>query len=260
MSATRSTTSFSEERDVVPAVEAIDLWRHLGDGGTGTQVLNGLSLTVQAGEWVSIMGPSGCGKTTLIHALGGLEGIDAGSISIGGCDLGDASERERARLRRTEIAYVFQQYNLLSDLTALENVMLPLRLAGRSRRGARREAHVMLQRLGLEKRADAVPARLSGGEQQRVAIARALAIEPVVLLADEPTGALDAAASGHVLDLLRDQHRAGQTIVMVTHDHRVAAAADRIVMMRDGRLVEEHHLRAVHPMDLPGLVRLEAET
>jgi putative ABC transport system ATP-binding protein len=194
-------------------------------------------MTVTAGEWVAVMGRSGSGKSTLLHLLGGLDVPTAGSVEIAGTVISRRSESWRARFRRRHIGYVFQQYNLVDDLTVAGNVELPLRLVGRSRRRARQEARRLLARIGLEDRATASPAELSGGEQQRVAIMRALAAEPSLLLADEPTGALDSQAAAIVVDLLGAARRQGQTIIMVTHDASVAAAADRVVEMSDGRLV-----------------------
>ncbi len=239
-----------------PTIEAVEICRHFGTDTTRVDVLRTVCLQVEAGEWVAIMGPSGSGKTTLLHALGGLEPVDSGSISISGESLSH-SEASRARRRRNDVAFVFQQYNLLGDLTALDNVALPLRMQGLRRRAARGQASSLLDRLGLVDRMHAHPAQLSGGEQQRVAIARALAVEPVVLMADEPTGALDSDSGSLVLDLLRSQHERGQTIVMVTHDHRVASAADRVVTMHDGQLVDEHRMRAVHASDLQHLISLD---
>lgn len=241
------------------AIEVEGVGRTFSGGSADVEVLRNVSFSVDTGEWVAIMGPSGSGKTTLLHALGGLDRVDAGSISVGGRPLSATSESERAKRRRGEIAYVFQQYNLLSDLTALENVMLPLRMNGASRRAARRQAVAILSRLGLGARRRAHPSQLSGGEQQRVALARALVVEPTVLLADEPTGALDTVAGNLVLEVLREQHEAGQTIVMVTHDHRVASSADRILTMRDGEVTEEHRLRAVHSSDLGNLLSLDLD-
>jgi putative ABC transport system ATP-binding protein len=175
----------------------------------------------------------------MLHLLGGLDLPDAGSIVLGGEDVTGMSVAERAVLRRRRVGYVFQQYNLIPHLDVAANVELPQRLAGASRRQARRRAGELLDLLGLADREDALPSTLSAGEQQRVAIARAVANEPQVLLADEPTGALDSEASSVVLDLLRDRHATGQTIVMVTHDPDVAAAADRTVHVRDGRVVDQ---------------------
>ena len=201
-------------------------------------MLRGVSLSVGAGEWVAIMGPSGCGKSTVVHIVGGLDLPDDGTVAVDGTELTQLSVAERAGLRRQKIGFVFQQYNLVPHLDVVSNVELPMRLAGRRHRAAGRRARDLLVSLGLGDRAGEMPNSLSGGEQQRVAIARALANEPPLLLADEPTGALDSEATSTVLDILRQRHIAGQTIVMVTHDAEVAAAADRIVRMRDGEIVE----------------------
>jgi putative ABC transport system ATP-binding protein len=207
-------------------------------GSADEPVLHGVSLTVDRGEWVAIMGPSGCGKSTLLHLLGGLDTPDAGTVELGGRDLAGASGADRARARRNEVGYVFQAYNLIPHLDVAANVELPQRLAGASRRDARSRREALLETLDLTATARQLPGTLSGGQQQRVAIARALANHPAVLLADEPTGALDSAAATTVLDLLRAEHAGGQTIVMVTHADEVAAAADRVVRMRDGRIVD----------------------
>jgi putative ABC transport system ATP-binding protein len=233
-------------------------------GGTTrpTTVLRGVSLTVEAGEWVAIMGPSGCGKSTLLNLLGGLDVPDEGSVQLAGRQVDGRSETARARLRRDHVGYVFQQFNLVPHLDVSANVELPLTMTGVGRRAARARSRELLEVLGLTARSHAYPATLSGGEQQRVALARAVAARPAVLLADEPTGALDTEAARAVLGVLREQHRQGQTIVMVTHDHRVAAAADRVVLMRDGEVVDQ---RTLADADLSGdrdalehLVSLEA--
>jgi putative ABC transport system ATP-binding protein len=200
--------------------------------------VRGLSLTVEPGTWIAVMGPSGCGKSTMLHLLGGLDVPDSGSISIAGQEITTLSAGERAVLRRRRVGYVFQQYNLLPHLDVVANVELPQRLAGAGRRAARQRGLELLDSLGLADRCRDLPGKLSGGEQQRVAIARAVANEPDLLLADEPTGALDSAAADVVIDLLRRQHDGGQTIVMVTHDPDVAAAADGVVTMRDGRVLD----------------------
>jgi putative ABC transport system ATP-binding protein len=205
-------------------------------GASDRVVVDRVELRVDAGEWLAIMGPSGCGKSTLLQLLGGLITPDAGTVRIAGMDIADASESRRARIRRRHVGYVFQQYNLIDELTVVDDVSLPLRLNGIGARRARREATEALARLGLDARRHARPAELSGGEQQRVAIARALIAQPAVVLADEPTGALDSSASGTVIDLLRDARDKGQTIVMVTHDVAVARAADRTLHMLDGTL------------------------
>jgi putative ABC transport system ATP-binding protein len=206
--------------------------------GVERPVLRGVSLSVDDGEWVAVMGPSGCGKSTMLHLLGGLDLPDEGSILIGGEEITTLGVSDRAVLRRRRVGYVFQQYNLISHLEVAANVELPQRLAGTGRRPARERAGALLETLGLTARASDLPGTLSGGEQQRVAIARAVANQPDLLLADEPTGALDSAASALVLELLRAQHATGQTIVMVTHDPEVAAAADRTIRLRDGQIVE----------------------
>jgi putative ABC transport system ATP-binding protein len=208
-------------------------------------VLRGLSLSVDQGEWVAAMGPSGCGKSTMLHLLGGLDLPDAGSVRLGDDEITSLNSGDRARLRRRRVGYVFQQYNLIPHLDVAANVELPQRLAGATRREARARTTELLGALGLAGRERNLPGTLSGGEQQRVAIARAVANHPDLLLADEPTGALDSESATLVLDLLREQHDRGQTIVMVTHDPRVAAAADRIVDVLDGRIVDAEQSRPV---------------
>ncbi len=214
---------------------------HFRRGATQVVALDHVSLRVRPGEWVAVTGPSGCGKSTLLHVLGGLLTPEAGTVSVAGRPLSSSSANRRARLRRDHIGYVFQQYNLVAELDAAANVELPLVLAGVSRRRARSRARDALERLGVIDCAGAMPADLSGGQQQRVAIARALVIEPAVVLADEPTGALDQASGWLVVDALRAARAGGQAIVMATHDPLVAAAATRQVAMRDGR-VEQHDI------------------
>jgi putative ABC transport system ATP-binding protein len=221
----------------VHALAGRGLRRTYRTSGRETAAVRGVDLDVDVGEWVAIMGPSGCGKSTLLHILGGLDRPDHGTISLGDDELTAMSETQLAVLRRRRIGYVFQFFNLVSDLSVAENVELPLLLAGTSRAGARARREALLDRLGLGELGSSSPAQLSGGQQQRVAIARALANEPEVLLADEPTGNLDSAAMAEVLDVLRAHHDAGQTIVMVTHDDRVGAAADRVIHMADGLVV-----------------------
>jgi putative ABC transport system ATP-binding protein len=200
-----------------------------------TRALRGLDLDVRSGEWLAVMGASGCGKSTLLHLLGGLDTADGGSVVVDGADLTTMSEARRAVLRRAHVGYVFQFFNLVQDMTVAENVELPMLLVGVRRGEAGRRCHELLAEVGLQDIAGARPSQLSGGEQQRVALARALANRPQVLLADEPTGNLDTEAARQVLHLLAAQHAAGQTVVMVTHDPRVGAAADRLLVMEDGR-------------------------
>jgi putative ABC transport system ATP-binding protein len=204
--------------------------------------LRGVDLQAAAGEWVSIMGPSGCGKSTLLYLLGGLDTPDRGSVRVAGRDVSGGSESQRAVLRRALVGYVFQAANLVPDLSVAENVELPAELAGIGRRAAHRRTRELLEELGLGHTLGAAPTELSGGEQQRVALARALVNRPPLLLADEPTGALDTDSARTVLALLRRMHRDGQTIVLVTHDHRVAAAADRVLVMQDGTIRDERRL------------------
>jgi putative ABC transport system ATP-binding protein len=218
-------------------LEVSDLVKAFRADGVERPVLRGVSLTVDTGEWVAVMGPSGCGKSTMLHLIGGLDLPDSGSVRIAGTEITTLDVRARAVLRRRRVGYVFQQYNLIPHLDVAANVELPQRLAGTSRREARDHGGALLDALGLRERSRDLPGTLSGGEQQRVAIARAVANHPDVLFADEPTGALDTAASALVLELLRAQHTAGQTIVMVTHAPVVAAAADRTIHLRDGPIV-----------------------
>jgi len=188
------------------------------------------------------MGPSGCGKSTLLNLLAGLDQPTAGEVWLDGVRIDEFSETRLARLRRQKVGFVFQFFNLIPTLSVGENVELPLRLAGRRRRNARRAANQLLSELGIENKHDTAPALLSGGEQQRVALARALANEPAVVFADEPTGNLDSAAAKEVLGLLRAARNRGQTLLVVTHDARVAAAADRVISLRDGLVAEETSL------------------
>ena len=199
-------------------------------------VLRGVDLTLRRGEFVAVMGPSGAGKSTLLHLIAGLEAPTAGEVFVGGVSLTGRSESELARVRRRHIGFVFQFHNLLSGMTAREQVALAAALAGSSAREASEHALDLLDLLGLRERANALPAVLSGGERQRLAIARALANRPTVLLADEPTGALDSEAGRETLELFRRLHAGGQTILLVTHADDVAAAADRVLRMRDGVL------------------------
>jgi putative ABC transport system ATP-binding protein len=217
-----------------PVIVATGVRKSYGD----TPVLRGVDLTVGDGEWVAVMGPSGCGKSTLLHLLGGLDRPDGGTIELRGARVDTESETGRARLRRHRVGYVFQFFNLVPHLDVEANVALPARIAGTPSRTARARARELLAAVGVPELAGARPATLSGGQQQRVAVARALVNQPAVVLADEPTGALDSAAADTVIEVLREVHAAGQAIVMVTHDDRVAAAADRIVRLRDGAVVE----------------------
>ncbi len=220
------------------AVALTGVTKTFGKGERAVRALDGVSLAFERGSFTAIMGPSGSGKTTLLQIAAGLDRPDRGSVLLEKTDLGGLGERRLARVRRREIGFVFQAFNLLPSLTAAQNVVLPLRLAGR--RPRRRVARGALERVGLRERAGHRPAELSGGQQQRVAIARALVTEPTVIFADEPTGALDRRSTREVLALLREAtDRDDRTVVMVTHDPVAASVADRVVFLADGRVVDE---------------------
>jgi putative ABC transport system ATP-binding protein len=204
------------------------------------RALRGVDLVVPSGDFVALMGPSGCGKSTLLNLVAGLDVADEGTITVAGEPVTGRSEDELSLLRRKHIGIVFQFFNLLEGMTVLENVALPAVIAGRKRRMAETRARDLLDLLGIGDKASTVPGMLSGGQRQRLAIARALANEPTLLLADEPTGALDSEGGQEVIELLSRLHTGGQTIVLVTHDAGVAAAAARVVRMRDGRIVHEN--------------------
>ncbi len=220
-------------------LQARDLFRTHGQGDSLVHAVDGVDLDVQPGQMLAVMGPSGCGKSTLLHLMGGLERPTDGEVWLAGRRIDTLSERALAQLRRRSVGFIFQAFHLVEELSAAENVELPVLLAGRSLRAARRRADQLLEQVGLPDRARHLPWQLSGGQRQRVAIARALANDPLVLLADEPTGNLDTAATLDVLRLFGELRAAGQTLVIVTHDERVAATADRLVSMRDGRLVDD---------------------
>ncbi|GAA4510713.1 MULTISPECIES: ABC transporter ATP-binding protein [Nonomuraea] len=220
-------------------LKAINLVKIYSGGAVPVPAVRGVDLQVDAGEFVAVMGPSGSGKSTLVHMLGGLDSRTSGEIWLDGKRADTLSESAWALLRRKKIGFVFQFFNLVANMTVADNVELPALLAGASPREARERREDLLGALNLGDRADASPAQLSGGEQQRVALARALANQPSVLLADEPTGNLDSRNTRDVLRLLGRVHKDGQTIVMVTHDARVAALADRVVSLLDGEIVDD---------------------
>jgi len=205
-----------------------------------THALSGIHLDIFKGEFVSISGPSGCGKSTLLSILGLLDSPSDGKYMLNGTPVENLTLADRARIRNREIGFIFQSFNLIGDLTVYENVELPLTYRGMPAAERKARATAALARVGMGPRAKPLPSQLSGGQQQRVAVARALAGSPSVLLADEPTGNLDSKNGDAVMELLRDLHRAGSTIVMVTHDNRFARSADRTVHLFDGRIVEEH--------------------
>jgi putative ABC transport system ATP-binding protein len=241
-----------------PAVlRARGLRKHYGTGQGLVRAVDGVDLDVAPGETVAVMGPSGCGKSTLLHMLGGLDRPSGGELWLAGRRIDPLGEKALARMRRTAVGFVFQAFHLMDELTAVENVELPALLAGRSPRAARQRAVDLLERVGLADRAGFLPAGLSGGQRQRVAIARALSNEPLVVLADEPTGNLDTAATLDVLRLFEHLHEAGQMLVIVTHDARIAATADRLISMRDGTFVDETRLTGGSTGRLGALAGLE---
>jgi putative ABC transport system ATP-binding protein len=208
-----------------------------------THALSGVDLEIRRGEYISIAGPSGCGKSTLLSILGLLDAPSGGSYMLAGEPIEKLGPADRARIRNREIGFVFQAFNLIGDLTVYENVELPLTYRKLAAPDRKRRVESALERVGMMHRMKHYPAQLSGGQQQRVAVARALAGEPAILLADEPTGNLDSKNGESVMDLLRDLHRQGSTICMVTHDPRFTRYADRTVHLFDGRIVEETHER-----------------
>jgi ABC-type lipoprotein export system ATPase subunit len=237
-------------------VRATQLRKEYGKEGGLVRAVDGIDLDLTKGETLAVMGPSGCGKSTLLHMLGGLDRPSGGELYLAGQRIDKMSEKGLARLRRTAIGFVFQAFHLMEELTAEENVELPALLAGLSPRAARRKADELLERVGLSDRARHLPSALSGGQRQRVAIARSLANDPVVVLADEPTGNLDSAATLDVLRLFDNLKAAGMTLVVVTHDERIAATADRLISMRDGAFVDETILTGGTTGHLSALVGL----
>ena len=219
-------------------VVARDVMRRYGEGETAVDALRGVSLEVQPAELVAVMGPSGSGKSTLMHILAALDKPTSGTVWIAGTNVGELNDSETTKLRRQHIGFVFQFFNLLPMLTAEENVVLPLTIAGEKPDKEWREE--LIKKVGLGDRRTHRPAELSGGQQQRVAIARALISRPTVVFADEPTGNLDSKTSGEILELMRDSVESlGQTTVMVTHDPHAAAIADRILFLADGCIVRD---------------------
>ena len=223
-----------------PLVELRALTKVYPEGGSERVVFRNLSAGIRRGETVALLGRSGSGKSTLLNLIGGIDTPTAGEVILDGTSLSALSEQGRTLFRRRHIGLVFQSFNLIPTLTVMENLLLPLELNGTTGKSARAAALELLGKVGLADRAGAYPDRLSGGEQQRVAVARAVVHEPVLLLADEPTGSLDAETGGRVLGLLVGLARTGwRTMVVVTHSYAVARAADRVLAIRDGRLVEE---------------------
>jgi putative ABC transport system ATP-binding protein len=238
-------------------VSARGLRKEYGKGAGLVRAVEDVTLDVAPGESVAIVGPSGCGKSTLLYLLGGLERPSGGTLQLAGEQLEQMPESGLARLRRHALGFVFQSYHLVDELTALENVELPALLAGASPGKARLRATELLEQVDLEDRAGHLPSALSGGQRQRVAVARALANAPLAVLADEPTGNLDSAATADVLRLFEQLRANGQTLVIVTHDPRIAATSDRLISMRDGRFVDEMKLTGGTARSLTELAGLE---
>ena len=237
-----------------PVLITRSLQKDFGAAPAVVHALNGVDLQVLRGETVAVMGPSGCGKSTLLHLLGGLERPSSGEIRVAGQSIGQMSEKALAHMRRTTVGFVFQAFHLMDELTAVENVELPALVAGTSPKAARSRAERLLEQVGLADRAGFLPSALSGGQKQRVGVARSLINDPVLVLADEPTGNLDSAATQEVLKLFDNLRAAGQTLVLVTHDERIGDNADRVITMRDGEFLDD-----VRRTDGPRSASLDAE-
>jgi putative ABC transport system ATP-binding protein len=226
-----------------PIIEAIDVVKTYDTGKIVVNALQGINLSIQPGEMVAIMGPSGCGKTTLLNCLSGLDVIDSGSIRVEGVDLSKLSDDSRTEHRAKRMGFVFQFYNLLPVLSAVENVELPLLVSGVSAKESRRKSLEALEVVHLTEWATHKPAELSGGQRQRVTIARALVNEPAIVWGDEPTGDLDSVNASEIMDLLHNLNQErGQTFVLVTHDHGIAARTNRIIRMQDGRIIADERI------------------
>ncbi len=220
-----------------PIISARDVWKIYGKGDAATYALRGVNVDIYPGEFVAIMGPSGSGKSTLMHILGLLDTPTRGNVFVHGEDVSKLGEDERAIIRRKTIGFVFQQYNLSPSLTALENVELPMLFAGVPAEKRRKRAEELLRMVDLGNRLHHYPNQLSGGQQQRVAIARALANDPEIILADEPTGNLDTERGAKVMEIFHNLNRRGKTIVLVTHDPEIAKHAERVILIRDGKIL-----------------------
>ncbi|MFZ6004971.1 MAG: ABC transporter ATP-binding protein [Actinomycetota bacterium] len=227
------------------AIEARSLTKTYHDDGVEISAVRDVDLTIETGEFVAIMGPSGSGKTTLLHLFGGLTEPTSGQVLVAGTDLNDLDDDGRALLRRERIGFIFQAFNLVEVLSVEENLRLPATLAGVDDDEASQRVDHLLDLVALRDRRTKRPAQLSGGERQRVAIARALMLRPAVILADEPTGNLDSASGRHVISQLHELNQSGETIVLVTHDIKVAGAAERLVVMRDGQITEHRRREPV---------------
>ncbi|MFC0211000.1 ABC transporter ATP-binding protein [Paenibacillus chartarius] len=228
-------------------IELNNIVKTYGRGSQQLTILNGVSLSVEKGDFVAIVGPSGSGKSTLMNTIGLLDMPTSGTYTLDGVATERMSDNQLADLRNQKIGFIFQQFNLLPRLTAIENVELPMIYGGYSRKQRRERGMAMLELLGMGKRWDHKPSELSGGQQQRVAIARALAISPSLLLADEPTGALDSRTGNEVLELILKLNEQGNTIVLITHDLHIANNARRVISLRDGNIISDERLRPLEP-------------
>ncbi|CAN5118616.1 ABC transporter ATP-binding protein [soil metagenome] len=243
VSVSNSTTQHEDMVSATAAIEAVDVVKTYNTGKIRVNALRGVDLNVGRGEMVAIMGPSGCGKTTLLNCLSGLDTIDNGVIKIAGNDLATLSDNDRTEYRAQNMGFIFQFYNLLPVLSAVENVELPLVVSGVNPKKAREQALKGLERVGLSDWATHKPAELSGGQRQRVTIARALVNEPAIVWADEPTGDLDSETADEVMGLMVDLNRRNQqSFVIVTHDPRIAAMTSRIIRMKDGVIVSDEQV------------------
>ncbi|RKY24247.1 MAG: ABC transporter ATP-binding protein [Planctomycetota bacterium] len=220
----------------MPLIELEDLHKEYATGAVSVHALRAVNLNIEEGEYVAIMGPSGSGKSTLLNILGCLDKPTAGHYLLGGRDVSMLDDNALSEIRSRRLGFVFQSYNLIAQLSVLENIEVPLFYQGQSERAGRRRAQQLAEMVGLGDRAGHKPAELSGGERQRVAIARALANDPLVILADEPTGNLDSATGKEILRLLDELHRTGRTMIMVTHNETIAGRAERLIRLLDGRI------------------------
>jgi putative ABC transport system ATP-binding protein len=224
-------------------IQTENLTKIYGTGETAVTALDHVNIQIKEGEFVAVMGPSGCGKSTLLHLLGGLDRPSEGGVGIDGTAIADMKDDDLTKLRRRKMGFIFQFFNLIPVLTAVENASLPVTLDGVKPAEAKKRAAEWLGRFGLGERLNSRPDQLSGGQQQRVAVARALVAEPALILADEPTGNLDTRSGDEIASLLRDvTKKYGRTVIMVTHDPRIAAYADRIIFLKDGKIVDETNL------------------
>jgi putative ABC transport system ATP-binding protein len=227
-----------------PILQIRDLTKHYDEGGQSRNILNHVNLQIETGEFFVLLGKSGSGKSTLLNLISGIDRTDGGQIVVGGTDITVLDEKRQTLFRRDHIGIIFQFFNLIPTLTVIENIMLPDELRGQTRRSAEQRARALLERVGLADRADTFPDKLSGGEQQRVAIARALAHEPMLVLADEPTGNLDEDTGRNILNLLLELTRdVGKTLVMATHNPEIVPLADRVCRIHEGKLI----VTAEHP-------------